>query len=345
MPWSLIGAGQAKRSLGGMIKRGRLPHAVLVTGPKGGGKKTFALDLARAVNCQNPDEDGSPCGVCLSCRKIEHGNHPDVSVLSPRGRGAHIPVELVRELRESLNFVPYEGNCKVSLILSAEALNTDSGGALLKTLEEPAPRTLIILTAVAPTMILGTLRSRCVNLKIPPLSRLDLSRVLKEKRGLRGPAAALLSGLSRGALGRAMEIDVHRAAALWGSLEKIFGESTRAGRLRAAGDLSRELAEEISQTIKEKTVAGEEDLFDIEIVDLFEAAVRLWFRDAGVLNATAAPALLEGPPPGESMIRFARTMSPAAAAAAEEAVTRLLDVLSRFIRADLAFQDFWLSVL
>ncbi|MDR2339807.1 MAG: hypothetical protein LBF40_06725 [Deltaproteobacteria bacterium] len=392
MPWSLIGADRAKLTIGGMLLRDRFPHSLLITGAPGGGKRTMALDIAKALNCLNPGEGGAPCQECLACRKTGSLNHPDVAFLAPAGRAGNIPIKDIRELSDRLAFKPYEGRNKVAIISSANRLSNDSGWALLKTLEEPTPNTVIMLTAPSAGMIMPTLASRCVRLGLPPLPRGPLLAAIRGNRGYEGPEAELLAGLSCGALGKALGLDPAKATAMWEGIGEVFEAPTTPGRLIRAKEftdrlipmmgLSRKVADALesadgedspddSDSSEDAEGAGESaapaapapaksgrgrkaapkpkpvtpSAWQNETLDLFVAAVRLWFRDALLLKATGDPSLLEGPPPGAALRAYARALPPRAGGGFERAVFRLLDSLYRYLRPELAFGAFWLSVL
>ena len=156
MPWGLGGLGAATSALSAMIGSNRLPHALLFTGPKGGGKNTLDRALAAAVNCAAPASAGSPCGHCLSCQKIARAIHPDLRTRAPEGAANIIKMESVQALRAEMAFRPFEGRVKVFIVREADRLTSDSGNALLKTLEEPPPDSILILTSASEAEVMAT---------------------------------------------------------------------------------------------------------------------------------------------------------------------------------------------
>jgi DNA polymerase-3 subunit delta' len=304
----------------------------------------MALDVAKAANCLSPDPDGSPCQECISCHKIDSFNHPDVTLIAPSGKGAVIPIDTIRELRERLNFKPYEGKTKVTIISFAENLSQDSGGALLKTLEEPSENNLIILTTVSSSMVMGTLVSRCVELKLPPLPRRIVLKAVKESSMLPENVPELIAGIACGAMGRAMDMDIERAIWIWRALERIFGASSTTKRLIRAKEFTKEFLS-IMEEAKVERAQDDEELWENELLNLFLVELRLWFRDAAVLKATREPKLLEGPTRTAAMERYIKKLHLSDLKTYEGAISRLKDSISRYIRADLALESFWISVL
>ena len=140
---------------------GRLAHAYLFVGPPGSGRKEFARTLAQALLC----ETGEPCGECSSCRSIAHDNHADLRVYSTTGRRASIDIEGVRELAQ-LDHRRHRG-LRVWIVEDCERMAVPASNALLKTLEEPSSRTLLILIAPSTGSILPTLVSRCQRVQFP----------------------------------------------------------------------------------------------------------------------------------------------------------------------------------
>lgn len=187
----------------------RLSHAYLFLGPAGVGKGATARALAAALNCAAPAADGDACGTCPSCKRLNAGTHPDFLVISPEGSQAQIKIEQIRELRRLTGYPPLGGGWRVVLIKPAEALsalNDAAANALLKTLEEPPPRHLLVLTARGEADLLPTIVSRCHKLAFAPLPTALIIRELESRRGLAAPQAALVAALSGGSLGRALTL-------------------------------------------------------------------------------------------------------------------------------------------
>jgi DNA polymerase-3 subunit delta' len=147
----------------------KLPHALMLTGPRGIGKRHLAEALAQLVLCLTPIE-GTPCGKCRSCQLNQAQTHPDMLWLEPEEGSKSIKVDQVRELTETLSKTAQQGGYKVIVLEPAEAMNANAANALLKSLEEPAAKTLIVLVSHNPSSVLPTIRSRC-QLRLLPLPR------------------------------------------------------------------------------------------------------------------------------------------------------------------------------
>jgi DNA polymerase III subunit delta' len=153
-------------------QRERMPHALLLHGPVGVGKRDLGLALAQWIVCEAPTEAGA-CGRCDACNWFEQGNHPDYRQLEPREEetdesgkvtrkaSKEIKVEQVRELSDFLSLSAHRGGWRTALIHPAEFMNPAASNALLKTLEEPPPRVLLILVTHQSARLLPTVRSRC----------------------------------------------------------------------------------------------------------------------------------------------------------------------------------------
>ena len=143
-------------------QQGKLPHAVLLSGPEGLGKHQFAEQFAESLLCHDADEKGAACGQCRGCLLLKAGSHPDITRIEPEETGKAIKVDQVRALASFTSLsAQFERGYKVVLIGPAENMNRAAANSLLKTLEEPADNTILILLSSAPQRLLATIRSRC----------------------------------------------------------------------------------------------------------------------------------------------------------------------------------------
>src|SRR3569832_1237033 len=152
-------------------RAGRLPHALLLTGPQGMGKQRFAENWLTGLLCEAPGADGFACGVCRGCQLRAAGNHPDYRQLTPPEEGKVIGVDQVRELIQYVALTPQYGRYKIALIHPADKLNINAANSLLKTLEEPPSHSLLMLVSARPSRLPVTVRSRCqlVHFSPPPV--------------------------------------------------------------------------------------------------------------------------------------------------------------------------------
>jgi DNA polymerase-3 subunit delta' len=198
---SIIGHDRQKDLLRRVLSSGRLPHAYLFEGPAGVGKRLMALALARAIFCQN----GTGCGDCAACRKVDHHNHPDLHFVEADGN--NIKIEQIRTMQKELSYRPLEAPKKICVIDDAEKLNLAAGNALLKTLEEPTANTLIILLTAQPDALLSTVRSRCQRLPFARIERKRLMEVLCEQLAIDETQAHILTSLANGSFKKALGKD------------------------------------------------------------------------------------------------------------------------------------------
>ncbi len=145
---------------------GRLPHALLLTGTSGVGKRRFAELLAKSMLCNESDEYGMPCNQCRGCHLFDAGSHPDYRTIEPEEKGKFIKIDAIREFTSSGALTAQAGGFKVSIIEPADAMNTAAANSLLKTLEEPADWTLMILISATPGRLPATIRSRCQQIRL-----------------------------------------------------------------------------------------------------------------------------------------------------------------------------------
>ncbi|MBI2359386.1 MAG: DNA polymerase III subunit delta' [Deltaproteobacteria bacterium] len=224
-----------------------MPHAYLFVGPEGVGKKTVALALAQAIQCQEIANDF--CGRCADCIRVTHRNHPDFHELEPGPGKKEISIQQVRDLERELSLRPFCGRRKIAVVDPACLMNTAAQNALLKTLEEPPQGSLIILISTSTGGLLPTLVSRCVRLFFTPVPVDVVVELLVARKGAQREQARLLANLAMGSPGRALsgELDllVERRR-VW--LEKIA--AVGAGDYRAALAAAEELGAAKEETLR-----------------------------------------------------------------------------------------------
>ncbi len=201
--WGLIGHGWIEDLLRRHISAGRVRHAYLFTGPEGVGRRTLALKFAQALNCEQPPEPGVFCGECRACRGLARMQHPDLHIVSAEDVGGTLEVSKVRELQRQLALTPYESRWRVALLNRFQEASNSAANALLKTLEEPPARVVLLLTAESAESLLPTIVSRCEEIRMRVLSHTELEAEL-EARGLDMDRASLLSRLAAGRPGQAL---------------------------------------------------------------------------------------------------------------------------------------------
>ncbi len=256
-----------------LLKNRTLPHALLFTGIAGVGKQAVALALAMACNCQGRPsgsnaDDGSgqdpdlpqlpACGVCKSCKKIKAGNHPDIIRIQPSG--PFIKIEQIRALLQTLSLKPYEARTRVVIISEAQSMNAAASNALLKILEEPPDRSMLVLLATRRSDLLPTIASRCQLVKFNRISDEYIASWVQKEHGLKPQEAKLLSETANGSLNRAQQL----IAANWVLSRKWLLAEVQALSLQNIAHILA-LAEKLA---REKELLNER----------FEL-IKTWFRD------------------------------------------------------------------
>ncbi|MBM3180028.1 MAG: DNA polymerase III subunit delta' [Chloroflexi bacterium] len=212
--WNLLGHEWAVDMLRQHAARGDVRHAYLFCGPPGLGRRTLALRLAQALNCEKPIAAGVPCQTCRDCKQIENMQHPDLNVIEPAiidpddrkelipALNGEIRIQQIRDLQRTFNLKPYQSKYRAALFLRFEKANDNAANALLKTLEEAPAHAILLLTADAPEQLLPTIVSRCEILRLRPLPIEAIEADLIE-RGLDTERARLLAHISGGRPGYA----------------------------------------------------------------------------------------------------------------------------------------------
>lgn len=323
----LLGQRSAVDLLGRMLENGRIPQALLFLGPDGVGKGSVARSFAAALLCGAPEPEA--CGACDACRLIEKGGHPDLLVVerlprkrSPSARATGSPpesgdlsyfvvVDQIRELSRVAALAPRHGARRAIIVDPADRMNLEAQNALLKTLEEPPARCVLILVAARPQILLPTVRSRCFAVSFGPMRPAELARALRAK-GVPEREATARAALAAGRPGKALALDLEellaRRESVLESLEALTTSSPAAAAALPA------LAAEL---------AGRDEATLLGGLELLEALL----RDAALAAAGAQPQLLAHTDLAERLAKIGRRLS-------AERIADLISALER-LRHDL----------
>jgi len=191
-----------KKILQKALRKGRMPNSLLFSGPEGVGKGDTALVLAKALNCEQLEDDS--CEACPSCQAISGGKFPDVMNISAEGNA--IKIEQIRFLKQAAYLRPMIGKKRVFIVSEAEKMTEEAANSFLKILEEPPNFAHIILVTHNPYLILPTIQSRCQVLNFSPVSREEMEKILMAK-GYEREQANLIPLLVRGNLEQALSLE------------------------------------------------------------------------------------------------------------------------------------------
>lgn len=213
MSWTVVGQDAALNVLASAAAGERLAHAYLFAGPGHTGKTLTALQFAQALNCTG---EAPPCGRCRPCQRIAAGNHPDVEIVGIGGlcdeqdhdhkasNSRGIGICQVRRLQQTVSRAPFEGRYRVEIVDPADALGREAEVALLKTLEEPPPHTVMVLVTEREEQLLDTIRSRARRVAFGGMPRDGIERALRTRWDVEPERAAGLARLSGGRIGWAV---------------------------------------------------------------------------------------------------------------------------------------------
>jgi DNA polymerase III subunit delta' len=273
------------------LAAGSLPPSLIFAGPDGVGKRRTALAVAQTLNCANPLSPASPpsgsdqaplacdaCGECASCRKIARLTHPDVQVIEPGDTGS-IKIDAVREVVRQVGFKPFEARRRVIVFDGAESLLPEAQNALLKTLEEPPPGSVLVLVTAQPGALLPTVRSRCPVVRFGPMPAGEIAAWLMREEGLGEAEARAVAGVAHGSLGNARTLAAEASGA----------ESYRASARRLLEHLARpgDARHRLSAT---KEIVGKgrgSGASERESLSQHLQAMAALIRDVGLLSAHA----------------------------------------------------------
>ena len=223
-----------KKRLSAEIDAGHYPHALLIEGPLGSGRRTLARLIARAALCRCEEHASRPCGTCTACQKTMP---PDLTELG--GDGAALSVDAIRRLREDAFLLPNESQYRVMILAEAQTMTPQAQNALLKILEEPPAHLLFILTCDTRTSLLETIRSRCVCLTLAPTAWEEAQPILTARLPKEDPAelqrahslfggciGQVIDGVGDGTFRQVLELTPRIAAAIIAPTEAELMELT-----------------------------------------------------------------------------------------------------------------------
>jgi len=317
---SFVGNRHVVEILRRAVKQERLPHALIFAGPPGVGKRTLAELLAQRLNCLQP-KDQEACCACISCRKIMAGTHPDVRVVRPEG--TVIRIEQVRDMIREIAYQPFEGRYRVVILDPADQMKQEAANCLLKTLEEPPSRSILILITSKPYLLLGTIRSRARVLQLGPLAADVIENHLVVQEGRTLEDARLATALSNGSLSAALACDVSRHREIRGTALRFVSLLLRKGSFAEVSTLA-------ANETKEK--------------EPFQAWIELaqtLLQD--VYCAKVAPRRMGQPEIAGELTALAQATPRAAVVAAIEALQQLREAVPLNVNRQLALEALFLS--
>lgn len=283
----LYGNEKTKERIGAAIDAGTLPHAFLIVGESGSGKSTFATEMAAALNCKRRKESFSalPCGECNCCRRIYDGNFPDLKILSKQKDRATLGVDSIKDFREDMFLSSTESEYKIYVIDDAECMTAEAQNALLKVLEEPPSRVIIMMLATEGDKILTTIKSRAQYISMSRFENEELEKYLlalsSDARELRRESEEKFRGVimsADGRLGLAIRLSNKKFAI---ECAEERGEIIAILRAMTARHSYRELYEALSSLPQKRT----------ELTRVLESIISA-LRDLIVLKQDKHPSLI-----------------------------------------------------
>jgi DNA polymerase-3 subunit delta' len=315
--WPVIGHEWALGLLEHAITGGRLHHAYLFSGPAQVGKTTLALAFAQTLTCETGA--GYPCGVCRTCQRVARGRYPDVQIITA-GKST-IQIEQIRALQTDAALSPMEGRYRVFIIPEIERASLPAANALLKTLEEPPPHVVLLLTSTRRDQVLPTVLSRCQIVALRPLPVEQVQATLETRWGVDPQRAALLARLSSGRLGWA--VLAHSDPGLWPARAKAFDDLLS---LTAAGYVDRlAFAETLSKLPLGVDARAQKDAVAGNTLETILGHWVSWWRDIWLIQHGLAESIANL----DRRLQLTQQAGLFKAAQVEGALTDLLDTLRR----------------
>lgn len=318
------------------VRGGRVSHAYLFVGPPGVGRFDTAIAFAQRLNCERVADDDA-CGQCRACTLIAKGQHPDVRVVDvERGLLLHddaeerkkkiISIEQVRALRREVVYPPLEGGWKVYIFVDADQMQIEAGNSLLKILEEPPPRVVIILLAESTVPMLPTVVSRCQLVRFSLVPASEIEDALIARHNIPKGKARFIAALAGGQLGKAIT---------WATSDDALQMRERTLEL-----LQRlEHADALDRMDAAEGLAKEKDT----LADLLDIAL-FWYRDILVWQESKDESLLINLDCKDVISALAEQVPAQAITMRINAVEEAKDALRRNVHPRLALETLFLRL-
>ena len=250
------------------INSGKVSHAYILNGDKGAGKKLLAKLFAMSLQCEAPEADGDACGSCHSCMQAKTDNHPDIIQVTHEKPGTVGIDDVRKQITSDVDIRPYSSKYKIYIVADADKMTEAAQNALLKTIEEPPEYVVIILLTENAEILLPTIRSRCVMLKLRNIKDTLVKRYLMDHMEIPDYKADVCTAFAQGNIGKAIMLANSE------HFNEIREEAVQL--LRNINDME---LEEVMEAVKEATT------YKIDITDYFDV-MAIWFRDVLIYKAT-----------------------------------------------------------
>ena len=304
----IIGHQQIIKQLQHAVDIDHIAGAYLFAGMSNVGKETVALYFSKSINCL--DLVHRPCDNCLACHKINTGNHPDFQIVRPDGK--QIKIDQIRQLQRQVVFQPIEGRRKLYIITEADRMNLEAANCLLKTLEEPPAKSVLILLTSHLDALLPTIRSRCQIISFQPLPVSELVAILTDQFSLSADRAVSIATLSQGAFGKALALTEDKSPLGIDHIPEVVTATDRLSAFRIAEQLGEDLAQ-LDQLV-------------------------MWYRDLLIIRQSTSFDLLTHRNHLESLQKIAKHYSRIHLQSAIKAIFETKRLIERNVNATLALE-------
>ncbi|MFN0074349.1 MAG: ATP-binding protein [Chloroflexota bacterium] len=329
MTWDVVGHERAVALLSRAMATDQLSHAYILSGPESIGKRTLALQLARAALCLSEDPSLVPCGECSSCTRVASSNHPDLRMVELDAEHVQISRKEIGQIQADASLKPLLGQRKVYVLVEVERLSPIAGNQLLKLLEEPPSGVIFVLTSADVGAVLPTILSRCQLIRMQPAPRTVITHHLTERLHLGSASAQAIAEEAEGRIGWAIRA---------GSDSSLM--ETRASAIEELVNLIR--APSLARLLKAQELAGRwsgDRLGVIAELDWWAHA----FRDLAV-HSVAAEGALRPVSSSASLTSIAGQLSTMRSVQAARATQKTARLLEQNVNPRLALDTLFLDL-